>query len=108
MTDLRRGRTDPDQLARRRAESQPEPQLGCEQLSLVEADAPLLAISAPEARAVKYVEDARQASAATAGSNCANCGLYQGPSGSAQGPCQLFTGKQVKAAGWCTAWAPQM
>ena len=72
------------------------------------ADAPLLAISAPEARAVKYVEDARQASAATAGSNCANCGLYQGPSGSAQGPCQLFTGKQVKAAGWCTAWAPQM
>ena len=72
------------------------------------ADAPLLAVGAPEAQAVKYVEDARQASAATAGSNCANCGLYQGPSGSAQGPCQLFAGKQVKAAGWCTAWAPQM
>jgi len=28
--------------------------------------------------------------------------------GSAQGPCQLFAGKQVKAAGWCSAWAPQM
>src|SRR5439155_1441904 len=26
----------------------------------------------------------------------------------AQGPCQLFPGRQVKAAGWCTAWAPQL
>jgi len=48
--------------------------------SALAADAPLLASSAPEARAVKYVEDAREAGAATAGSNCANCGLYQGPS----------------------------
>jgi len=72
------------------------------------ADAPLLAVGAPEAQAVKYVEDARQASGATAGSNCANCGLYQGAAGSAQGPCQLFPGRQVKAAGWCTAWAPQL
>jgi hypothetical protein len=76
--------------------------------ALAATDAPLLAISAPEAQAVKYVEDARQASAATPGSNCASCGLYQGASGSAQGPCQLFPGNQVKAAGWCTAWAPQM
>src|SRR2546430_16289441 len=45
------------------------------------ADAPLLAVGAPEAQAVKYVEDARQASGATAGSNCANCGLYQGAAG---------------------------
>ena len=30
------------------------------------------------------------------------------PGGSAQGPCQLFPGKLVKAAGWCTGWAPQM
>jgi hypothetical protein len=72
------------------------------------ADAPLLSVSAPEAKAVKYVEDARQASGATAGSSCANCGLYQGPDGSAQGPCQLFAGKLVKASGWCTAWVPQM
>src|SRR5256885_14904838 len=50
------------------------------------ADAPLLAVGAPEAQAVKYVEDARQASGATAGSNCANCGLYQGAAGSAPGP----------------------
>src|SRR5256885_16738643 len=45
------------------------------------ADAPLLAVGAPEAQAVKYVEDARQASGATAGSNFANCGLYQGAAG---------------------------
>ena len=71
-------------------------------------DTPLLAVGAPEAQAVKYVEDAREANGATPGSNCANCGLYQGASGSVQGPCQLFPGKQVKAGGWCTGWAPQM
>jgi hypothetical protein len=72
------------------------------------ADAPLLSLDAPEAKAVKYVEDARQASGATPGSNCANCALYQGPDGSTQGPCQLFPGKLVKASGWCTSWSPQM
>jgi len=70
--------------------------------------APLLAVSAPEAKAVKYVENAKDASGASPGSNCANCGLYQGASGSAQGPCQLFPGKDVKASGWCTSWAAQM
>ena len=72
------------------------------------ASAPLLAVNAPEAKAVKYVEDAKDAQGATPGSNCANCGLYQGPSGATQGPCQLFPGKEVKAAGWCSSWAPQM
>jgi hypothetical protein len=70
--------------------------------------APLLAVDAPEAKAVRYVEDARNAKGATPGSNCASCGLYQGPNGSTQGPCSLFPGKQVKAAGWCSSWAPQM
>jgi len=69
---------------------------------------PLLDASSPPAKAVKYVEDARQAQGAAAGSTCANCALYQGASGSARGPCQLFPGKDVKAAGWCTSWAPQM
>lgn len=72
------------------------------------APAPLLAVEAPEARAVKYVEDARQAKEAQPGSNCGNCALYQGASGSAQGACQLFPGREVKASGWCTSWAPQM
>ena len=73
------------------------------------ADSPsLLSTAAPEAKAVKYVEDATQAQGAIPGSTCANCGLYQGKAGAAMGPCQIFTGKQVKAAGWCSSWAPQM
>jgi hypothetical protein len=72
------------------------------------ASAPLLSVNAPEAKAVKYVENAKDAAGAAAGRTCANCGLYQGPEGSAQGPCQLFPGKEVKASGWCSSWAPQM
>jgi hypothetical protein len=72
------------------------------------ASAALLSVNAPEAKAVKYVEDAKNAAGAAPGSNCANCGLYQGPAGSAQGPCQLFPGKEVRASGWCSSWAPQM
>jgi len=72
------------------------------------AAAALLAVNAPEAQAVGYVEDARQAQRAAPGSNCASCALYQGVNGSTQGPCQLFPGKEVKAAGWCSSWAPQM
>jgi hypothetical protein len=69
---------------------------------------PLLSPDAPEAKAVKYVEDASKAKGALPGSTCANCALYQGKAGSAAGGCQIFTGKQVKAAGWCSSWAPQM
>ncbi len=76
--------------------------------SALAADAPLLSVSAPEAKALKYVEDAKEAGAATPGSNCASCALYQGADGSTQGACQLFPGKLVKASGWCTAWAPQI
>jgi High potential iron-sulfur protein len=72
------------------------------------ADGPLLDPAEPAAKAVQYLEDARRAKGATAGSKCANCALYLGPTGSVQGPCQIFAGKQVKAAGWCSAWAPQM
>jgi hypothetical protein len=72
------------------------------------APAPLLSVSAPEAQAVKYVEDAKDAHGALPGSNCASCGLYQGANGSTQGPCQLFPGRDVKASGWCSSWAPQM
>ena len=76
--------------------------------SALAAETPLLATAAAEAKAVKYVENAKDATGATPGSNCANCGLYQGADGSTQGPCQLFPGKLVKAAGWCTSWVPQM
>ncbi len=71
-------------------------------------DVPLLSPDAKGAKAVNYVEDASKAEGAIRGSSCANCGLYQGPSGAPSGPCQIFPGKQVKAAGWCSTWAPQM
>lgn len=72
------------------------------------AAAPLLDAASPEAKAVKYVEDAGKASGAASGSSCASCALYQGGEGSKQGACQIFPGKEVKAAGWCSAWAPQL
>jgi High potential iron-sulfur protein len=72
------------------------------------ASQPLLDPSSPEARKLKYVADASQAKAAAGGNSCATCGLYQGASGSKQGACQLFPGKDVLAAGWCSSWEPQM
>ncbi len=71
------------------------------------AAAPLVAANSPEAKAVQYTEDAATAKAAK-GNTCATCALYQGANGSTQGPCQLFSDKDVKAAGWCSSWAPQM
>jgi hypothetical protein len=72
------------------------------------AEGPLLNPSDPAATAVRYAEDASRAKGAGAGDKCANCALYLGTAGSVQGPCQIFAGKQVKAAGWCSSWAPQM
>lgn len=74
----------------------------------VAADAPLLSPDAKEAKAVQYIEDASQAKGRAPGSTCANCGLYEGHAGAPTGPCKIFAGKTVKAAGWCSSWAPQM
>jgi hypothetical protein len=106
MSDLR-------SLARRRllqglALALPLGVLGMKPRAHAAAAAPLLDATSPEARAVKYVEDAARASGATAGSSCANCALYQGTDGSKQGPCQIFPGKEVRAGGWCSSWAAQM
>ena len=72
------------------------------------ADATVLSVDDPAAKAVKYVEDATKAKRAAPDNTCANCGLYQGKSGDKTGPCQLFPQKNVVAAGWCSSWAPQM
>jgi hypothetical protein len=69
------------------------------------ADAPLVTEDDPTAQALKYVSDAGKATGAKPGSKCATCALYQGAAGSSQGPCQIFPGKSVKAAGWCTSWS---
>jgi hypothetical protein len=72
------------------------------------ADMPLLDVNDPAARAVHYTPEAGTAKGVPPGDNCGNCALYLGKYSSVQGPCQLFPGKQVKAAGWCSSWAPQM
>ena len=72
------------------------------------ADAPLLSPDDKDAKAVKYVEDATKAQRAIPDSTCANCAVYQGKAGAPTGPCQIFPGKLVKAAGWCSSWAPQI
>lgn len=85
--------------------------LAVARLTTAEAAAlPLLSPEDPGAKKVKYTEDAaNEKSAASAkDSKCANCALYEGSYGSTQGPCQIFPGKDVKAAGWCSSWAPQM
>jgi High potential iron-sulfur protein len=69
------------------------------------AELPMVGADDPVAKSVKYVSDAKEAAAAKPGSKCANCALYQGAAGSAQGGCTLFPGKAVKAAGWCLSWA---
>ncbi len=71
------------------------------------AEAPLVSADDPTAKALKYTDDATKAPAAKPGSKCATCALYQGGAGAAQGPCLLFPGKAVKAAGWCSSWAPK-
>ena len=71
------------------------------------ADQPLLSPDDPAATKVKYTEDASKEKNAK-DHKCATCGLYEGTYGSTQGPCQIFPDKRVLAAGWCTAWAPQL
>lgn len=70
---------------------------------------PKLALDDPQAKALAYHEDASAVDTAqhtrmVAGSNCANCQLYTGATGSEWGPCSIFPGKLVKAQGWCSTW----
>jgi anaerobic selenocysteine-containing dehydrogenase len=71
------------------------------------ADQPLLSPDDPAATKVKYTEDATKEKSAK-GNKCSTCGLYEGTYNSTQGPCQIFPDKLVKAAGWCSAWSPQL
>jgi hypothetical protein len=64
----------------------------------------------PQAASLSYKADATKVDKAkfpkfVAGSNCANCALYQAKAGAAAGGCPLFAGKQVSAKAWCSAWA---
>lgn len=56
----------------------------------------------PTAKALAYV-----AKSTVDGQTCANCNLYQGGD-KAAGPCPIFPGKDVAAAGWCKSWVAKM
>lgn len=71
-------------------------------------DLPLLSPDDPAAQKVKYTEDASKSQAASKDNKCGNCALYEGTYNSTRGPCQIFPGKHVKAAGWCSSWTPQI
>ncbi len=62
----------------------------------------------PQAVALHYKADTTKVDQAkypkhAATQRCDNCALYQAK-GAAAGACSLFAGKQVAAAGWCSAW----
>ena len=66
------------------------------------AQAAMVSADDPTAKALGYVEKS-----ATAGQTCANCNLYQGGD-KASGPCPIFPGKDVAAAGWCKSWVAKV
>jgi hypothetical protein len=63
------------------------------------ADAPNVDPNDPMAKALGYVTVS-----AKPGFACNNCMQYHGNAGSLVGPCTIFPGKQVAAAGWCASW----
>jgi hypothetical protein len=75
------------------------------------SDLPQLSEDDPMAKAMKYTNDASSVDPSTrnnpaADQNCANCALIQSDAGDWR-PCQIFPGKAVNAAGWCSVWAPK-
>ena len=73
-------------------------------------DLPELSVDDPMAKAMKYTPDASTVDPATrnnpaADQTCANCALVTGEG--EWRPCQIFAGKAVNAAGWCSVWAPK-
>lgn len=64
--------------------------------SALAADVP---VDDPSAAALAYT-----LKSTTAGQTCGNCNFYKGGS-AAKGPCLIFGGRDVVAAGWCKTWA---
>lgn len=72
-----------------------------------------LDIKDPAAVALGYVDNAEQVDAKkypayVKGSTCENCLLLQGSDGAGYRPCNLFPGKVVSAAGWCSGWTAEI
>ena len=78
------------------------------------SDLPKLDPNDPTAKALVYVHDAADVDTSNPlaaryepGQDCSNCAQIQGEDGAEWRPCQIFPGKLVAAAGWCTVWAPK-
>jgi hypothetical protein len=72
-----------------------------------------LDVKDPAAVALGYVENAAQLDVKkypsyVKGSTCENCLLLQGSGGAAYRPCNLFPGKVVAVAGWCSGWTAEI
>jgi High potential iron-sulfur protein len=77
------------------------------------AEPPHLDVKDPAAIALGYVENTSQVDlkkypAYIKGTNCENCLLLQGTTGSHYRPCNLFPGKVVAAGGWCSGWTAEI
>jgi hypothetical protein len=73
---------------------------------------PHLSTDNPTAQALGYVEDASKVDktkfpAYKPGARCGNCNFFQGSAGQQYGPCQIFPGNSVNAAGWCASHSPK-
>lgn len=74
---------------------------------------PHLDLSDPTAKSLGYHQDASTIDAAKypqhlAGQACRKCIQFKGGATDSWGPCTIFTGKQVNANGWCTAFAAKV
>jgi|SRR5450631_3975382 High potential iron-sulfur protein len=67
--------------------------------SVTLAESPSLDPNDPTAKALGYITQSTKP-----GEKCSNCSQFQGNAASAQGPCTIFPGKSVAAAGWCMTW----
>jgi hypothetical protein len=66
----------------------------------------------PQAKRLGYVENAATVDRASNPSfapdqKCSNCVQYRGRPGELRGPCNVFEGKMVTAAGWCVVWGQE-
>lgn len=63
----------------------------------------------PQAVGLGYKADAAKATTRKdPQAHCANCNLYSGKPGAAEGPCAIFPGKLVSAKGFCNAWVKKV
>ena len=78
-------------------------------LTAARADLPMLDETDPVAVALGYVSVATKANTAkypsyVTGEKCSTCRMFRGDDLATFAPCGLYSGKQVAAKGWCSAW----